>query len=49
NLLGNAFNSLLVSYLVTLGLMGMILGLFLSWGVYLSLRGASKASDEAIS
>jgi len=48
NLLGNAFNSLLISYLTTFSLIGIILGLFLSWGVYLSLRGESKASDKTI-
>lgn len=34
NLLGNAFNSLLIAYLTTFTLIGLILGLFLSWGIY---------------
>ena len=34
NVLGNLFNSLLISYLVTFSLIGISLGLFLSWGVY---------------
>jgi len=38
----------LISYLITFSLIGIILGLFLSWGVYLSLRGESKASDKTI-
>ena len=34
NVLGNTFNSLLISYLATFSLIGLILGLFLSWGIY---------------
>jgi len=34
NLIGNLFNSLLISYLITFILIGMISGLFLSWGIY---------------
>ena len=34
NLLGNLFNSIFFSYLVTFGLIGAILGIFLSWGFY---------------
>jgi len=34
NLTGNLFNSILISYLTTFSLIGIILGLFLSWGVY---------------
>ena len=34
NLTGNLFNSILISYLTTFSLIGIILGIFLSWGVY---------------
>ena len=34
NILGNTFNSLLISYLATFSLIGITLGLFLSWGIY---------------
>ena len=39
NLIGNLCNSLLVSYLVTFGLIGMIFGKFLAWGVYKNYGG----------
>ncbi len=34
NLTGDLFNSILISYLTTFSLIGIILGIFLSWGVY---------------
>ena len=34
NLTGDLFNSVLISYLTTFSLIGIILGIFLSWGVY---------------
>ena len=34
NVLGGSLNSLLISYLATFSLIGITLGLFLSWGIY---------------
>jgi len=34
NLTGDLFNSILISYLTTFSLIGIILGIFLSWGIY---------------
>ncbi len=46
NLIGNVFNSLLLSYLITFCLIGIIFGLFLSWGTYLGVRLPKRESDS---
>jgi len=43
NLIGNACNSLLLSYLITFCLIGIIFGLFLSWGTYLGVRASLRS------